>query len=110
MNLRISSHAALIASFSVGKDGIGHCALSIQGVPKPVPGRLQLHPNTQRSYRPRAVSIEKDLNPSHLVGTIDGLMFNDEKRNALKRASKALGKPHACEDIYKEIKNLLNRG
>ena len=54
--------------------------------------------------------LEKDLNPSHLVGTIDGLMFNDEKRNALKKASKALGKPHACEDIYKEIKNLLNRG
>lgn len=52
---------------------------------------------------------EKDLNPSKLVGTIDSLMDNDEKRESLKKASKALGKPNACADIYKEIKALLAR-
>ena len=54
--------------------------------------------------------LEKDLNEDVLVDKISLLMNNDEMRNHLKKNAKAMGKPHACEDIYKEINKLLERG
>ena len=54
--------------------------------------------------------LEKDLNEDELVEKISLLMNNDEMRENMKKNAKAMGKPHACEDIYGEIKKLLERG
>ena len=50
--------------------------------------------------------LEKDLNADAFVEVVDQYMNNEEMRKELSKKALALGKPHACEDIYKEILKL----
>ena len=50
--------------------------------------------------------LEKDLNADTFVEVVDQYMNNEEMRKELSKKALALGKPHACEDIYKEILKL----
>ena len=50
--------------------------------------------------------LEKDLNADAFVEVVDQYMNNEEMRKELSKKAHALGKPHACEDIYKEILKL----
>ena len=50
--------------------------------------------------------LEKDLNADAFVEVVDQYMNNEEMRKELSQKALALGKPHACEDIYKEILKL----
>lgn len=53
--------------------------------------------------------LEKDLNASTFVEEVRTLMKNDSLRLSLRNKAKVLGKPNACEDIYKEMLKTLER-
>lgn len=50
--------------------------------------------------------LEKDLNSDDFVSLVDDYMHDEKKRHELAEKALALGKPNACEDIYKEILKL----
>ena len=51
--------------------------------------------------------LEKDLEADSFVETINGVLYDDEKRESLKAHAKEMGKPNACADFYQEILTLL---
>ena len=53
--------------------------------------------------------LEKDLNASNFVKEVRYLLSHDEELEVLRQNASQLGKPNACEDIYKEMKTLLER-
>lgn len=53
--------------------------------------------------------LEKDLEARYFVDQVNELMHDDQKREELAKAAKALGKPDACKDIYGEILKLTER-
>ena len=53
--------------------------------------------------------LEKDLNAEAFVKEIRELIHDDKQLSLLKDNAASLGKPHACEDIYKEILKTLER-
>ena len=53
--------------------------------------------------------LEKDLDAHSFVNEVRYLMNHDEVLAELKKNAKLLGKPHACEDIYKEMLKTLER-
>lgn len=83
------------------------CASIIIPSPYVVANHQEFNARELADHGAAIMVLEKDLNPSHLVGTIDSLMDNDKKREELKKASKALGKPDACKNIYQDLLDLL---
>lgn len=55
------------------------------------------------------IILEKDLTSQKFVKTVRELMNDDNQLNELKTNAQLLGKPNACADIYKEIKELIER-
>jgi undecaprenyldiphospho-muramoylpentapeptide beta-N-acetylglucosaminyltransferase len=53
--------------------------------------------------------LEKDLDAKTFVKEIRYLMSHEDVLNDLRKNAQVLGKPHACEDIYREILGLLER-
>ncbi len=53
--------------------------------------------------------LEKDFNTQNFVEKVRFLLSHDEVLDKMKINTKKLGKPHACEDIYKEMMKLLER-
>ena len=53
--------------------------------------------------------LEKDLTAKSFVDEVRLLMKNNELRLSLRNKAKVLGKPNACEDIYKEMLKTLER-
>lgn len=47
--------------------------------------------------------LEKDLNAEEFVKKIRYLLNHEDVLNDMRKNAKQLGKPHACEDIYKEM-------
>ena len=52
--------------------------------------------------------LEKDLNAQAFVSLIDEVMGNQVTLDSLKQNAKKIGKPQACHDMYRVIKELLN--
>jgi UDP-N-acetylglucosamine--N-acetylmuramyl-(pentapeptide) pyrophosphoryl-undecaprenol N-acetylglucosamine transferase len=53
--------------------------------------------------------LEKDLTAKKFVEEVRLLMKNNELRLSLRNKAKVLGKPNACEEIYKEMLKTLER-
>ena len=53
--------------------------------------------------------LEKELNATDFIKKIRYLLSHDEVLKQLRDNAKQLGKPNACENIYKEIQKLLER-
>ena len=53
--------------------------------------------------------LEKDLNASSFVEKVRYLRSHESELEVLRKNASQLGKPHACEDIYSEMKELLER-
>ena len=53
--------------------------------------------------------LEKDLNAQEFVSMIRNLIHDENELSCLKSKAKALGKPHACQDIYKEVLKVTER-
>ena len=53
--------------------------------------------------------LEKDLTASGFVKETRHLLSHEDVLKNLASHAKALGKPHACEDIYQEILKTLER-
>lgn len=53
--------------------------------------------------------LEKDLSVQKFVDEVRYLLNHDDVLNNMKQKARKLGKPHACEDIYKEMMKLLER-
>ena len=53
--------------------------------------------------------LEKDLTASGFVKETRHLLSHEDVLKSLASHAKALGKPHACEDIYQEILKTLER-
>lgn len=53
--------------------------------------------------------LEKDLNAQQFVEKVRFLLRNDEILDKMKSNAKRLGKPNACQDIYKEMMKLIER-
>lgn len=51
--------------------------------------------------------LEKDLQANDLVEKVDYILHNDITMESMKKNAKALGKPNACKDMYKLIKEML---
>lgn len=53
--------------------------------------------------------LEKDLEPASFVKEVRYLLNHDDVLNELRKNAQAMGKPHACEDIYQEMLKTLER-
>lgn len=53
--------------------------------------------------------LEKDLDAQKFVNEVRYLLSHDDILNDMKKKAGQLGKPYACEDIYKEMMMLLER-
>lgn len=53
--------------------------------------------------------LEKDLTAKGFVEEVRYLMNHDDVIRDLQKNARALGKPHACEEIYQEILKILGR-
>lgn len=51
--------------------------------------------------------LEKDLNSKDFVEKVDYILDNQIVQERMQKNAKALGKPNACKDIYKLIKEML---
>lgn len=51
--------------------------------------------------------LEKDLEVSDFVEKVDYILHNDIAMESMKKNAKALGKPNACKDMYKLMKEML---
>jgi len=95
-------HAADLVVARAGASTLGEFpALGLPAilVPLPISGGHQRHNARYLADRGAAVIVENDAMPEQLLPTIQDLMHDPERLDAMSRASAALARPHAAENI-----------